>query len=193
MSCPGNRPYRCDTCRWWMSGACMSQSSSHSCSWPALPIRSGARLARSRVHCCCRSAIDVEGPRRLDGVAEQLAQDLPIHRRPDRQRCAERMWVLGRQRRRGDEPAVRRLLDECVEEKLRRTLEQWIDALQIAAIAGVGIAIPQRQRQPRAAGRPHPPLRSVDRRGGAPQIRVVMRDPSARAVHLARRSRAGDR
>ena len=118
---------------------------------------------------------------------------LPVHRRPDRQRRAERVRVLGRQRRRGDEPAVRRLLDERIEEELRRTLEQWVEALQVAAIAGVFVAIPQRQRQPRAAGGPHTPLRSVDRSGRAPEIGVVMRHPTAGAVHLARRSRAGDR
>ena len=39
---------------------------------------------------------------------------------------------------------VRRLLDERVEEELRRAFEQRIDALQIAAIAGVFIAIPER-------------------------------------------------
>ena len=103
------------------------------------------------------------------------------------------MRVLGRQRRRGDEPVVRRLLDERVEEELRRAFEQRVDALQIVAIAAVFVAIPQRQREPRAAGRPHSPLRAVDRSGGAPEIRVVMRHPSAGAVHLARRSRAGDR
>ena len=56
MSCPGNRPNRCETCRWWISGACMSQSSSHSCSWPARPIWSGASLARVALHLACRSA-----------------------------------------------------------------------------------------------------------------------------------------
>ena len=103
------------------------------------------------------------------------------------------MRVLGRQRRRGDEPVVRRLLDERVEEELRRALQQRVDALQIGAIAGVLVAIPERQREPRAAGRPHAPLRSVDRCGGAPQIGVVMRHPAAGAVHLARRARAGHR
>ncbi len=103
------------------------------------------------------------------------------------------MRVLGRQRRRGDEPVVRRLLDERVEEELRRAFQQRVDALQIAAIAGVLIAIPERQRQPGAARRPHAILRSVDRSGGAPQIGVVMRHPAAGAVHLARRPRTGHR
>ena len=69
------------------------------------------------------------GTRGLDRVGEQIAQDLHVHRRPHRQRRAERVRVLGRQRRRGDEPVVRRLLDERVEEELRRAFQQRVDAL----------------------------------------------------------------
>ena len=171
----------------------MSQSSSHSCNWPALPICSGASLARVALHVCCRPASVPRVTGGVDRVGEQVAQDRLVHRRARRQRRAERVRVLGRQRRRGDQPVVRWLFDEGIEEELRRAFQQRVDAFQILAIAGVLVAIPERQRQPRAAGRPHAVLRSVDRSRGAPQIGVVMRHPAAGAVHLARRPRAGHR
>ena len=103
------------------------------------------------------------------------------------------MQVLGRERWRGDEPPVRRLFDERVEEELRRALEDRVDRAQVGTIAGVVEAIPQRDRKPCASRWPDSPLRTVDRRGGAPQVGVVVRHPAAGAVHLPRRSRAGDR
>ena len=148
----------------------------------------------SRVHFACRSAIDAERARRLDRVAEQVAQDLLVHRRAHRQRRAERVRVLGRERRRGDEPVVRRLLDQRVEEELRRALQQRVDALA--------------DRRDRRCTRSDPRARSVSQAppvghmphcgpsigaGRAPQIGVVVRHPAAGAVHLARRARAGHR
>ncbi len=116
---------------------------------PFLQLAGAADLRRrqpraSRAPPPLQVGIGSQGTCRLDRVAEQLAHDRLVHRRPHRQRRAERMGILGRQRRRGDEPVVRRLLDERVEEELRRAFQQRVDALQIAAIAGVFIAIPER-------------------------------------------------
>ena len=88
---------------------------------------------------------------------------------------------------------ARRILDQRVEEELRRPLEQRIDRLQVGAVAVVLVALEENDRQPGAAGWPQAPLRPVDRRRRPPQIGVVMRDPAAGAVHLPGRSRPGDR
>src|SRR6187402_1677440 len=45
--------------------------------------------------------------------------------------------------------------------------------------------------EPSPAGRPETPLRAIDRRGRAPEIGIMMRDPTARAVHFAGGARAG--
>ena len=57
-----------------------------------------------------------------------------------------------------------------------------------ARIAGVLVAIPERDGEPRAARRPEPPLRAVDRGRRAPEIRVVVGDPATGAIHLAGRA-----
>src|SRR5690606_21090814 len=44
--------------------------------------------------------------------------------------------------------------------------------------------IPKVLEQPHAAERPQSPLRAIDRRGGAPDIRVVVHDPTAGPIHL---------
>ena len=163
------------------------------------PQLSGTPHLIRRQACACRGplrlqiAIDIQLARGLRGAREQVAQDLRIHRRSHHQRRAERMQVLGRQRRRRHQPPMRGLFDERVDEELGGALEQRIDGAEVGAIAGVFVALPERDREPRAAGRPHPPLRTIDRRRRAPEIRVVMRHPAARAVHRARRAAAGDR
>ena len=43
----GCKAYRCETWRWSISGAAMSQSSCHSCNCPARPIRCGGSRSRS--------------------------------------------------------------------------------------------------------------------------------------------------
>ena len=113
-----------------VSGACMSQSSSHSCSWPLPPICIGASRARGR------------GPLLL-----QVRRRRPACA-PPRRRCANssrRIWLsmvgpgarptcqtgAGSRAtaRGGDQPAVRRLLDQGVQKELRGAFEQRVDAV----------------------------------------------------------------
>ena len=145
--------------------------------------RDGKLLAQVCVH--------AEGFRRLDRVREQVAQDLHVHRRPGADGGTERMLVLRRQRGIRHQPFVIRLLDERIEEKLRRALERGIKLFQLRRVAAELVAIPEVQAQPRAAHRPHAPRGTVNRRGRAPQVRVVMRHPAARAVLRLRGARAG--
>jgi len=80
---------------------------------------------------------------------------------------------------------------ERVEEELRRTLHGRINFFQKLFVAGELIMFPKVLQEPCAAHRPQAPLRAVNRRGGAPQIRVVMGHPAARTVHHLRGVRAG--
>ena len=77
-----------------------------------------------------------------------------------------------------------RILDERIDEKLGRPLHDRIHFLQIRFIAIECVMVPEVQAEPRAASGPHAEVRAVDRRRSAPQIGVVMRHPTARAVHI---------
>jgi hypothetical protein len=165
---------------------------------PFLQLSGAADLERREPRACGaprlpQIVINLQQARRLRSIGEQLSQDFLIHRRADHQRSPERMRVLWRQRWRGHQPVMRGLFNERVEEELRCALEDRVNGAEIRAIAGVLIAIPQCDREPCTASRPHSPLWAVDGCRRAPQIGVVMRDPSARAVHLSRGARAGHR
>ena len=77
---------------------CMSQSSSHSCSWPSAPIRSGASLARVAASVLRNASSVPRSAAGLDDLAEQVPQDLAVHRRASRHRCLRVVAVLGRER-----------------------------------------------------------------------------------------------
>ena len=74
-------------------------------------------------------------------------------------------------------------LDERVEKELSRTFQGRVNFFQIRFVAGELVVFPEVLQEPRAAHRPQAPLRSVNRRGGAPQIRVVVDHPAARVIH----------
>ena len=91
----------------------------------------------------------------------------------------------------GHEPVVCRVFLERVEEELRRAAHHGIDLFQIFFVAVELIAVPQVGAQPRAAARPHARIREVNGASGAPEIGVVVGDPTARAIHLLGGPRAG--
>src|SRR6266571_5414899 len=82
------------------------------------------------------------------------------------------------------------LLDQRVEEKLRRAFHRGVDSREVMFIIAEQVMLPELLTQPRAAHRPHPVLRPVHRRGCAPDVNVVMSDPAARAPMKLRRARA---
>src|SRR5678815_6078570 len=88
---------------------------------------------------------------------------------------------------------MRGLLDKRLEKELRRALEKRINRAEVRMVARVFIAIPERHGEPRATGRPEPPLWAVNRGGRTPEIGVVMHHPPAGSVHLARGPCAGHR
>ena len=49
-------------------------------------------------------------------------------------------------------------------------------------VAGIEIVLPKMLAEPRATRRPHSPLRTVNRRRAAPEVRVVMGDPATGPV-----------
>src|SRR5437763_1624503 len=135
-------------------------------------------------------SINAENTRGLDAVVEEIADDLRVHRRACADGDAAGMNVLRRERGAGDEPLVYRLLDERVGEELRRALQHGINFREVVFIRRELVVIPEVFAKPRAARRPNAPERPVNRRTRAPQVRVVMADPAARAPVHARRARA---
>ena len=93
--------------------------------------------------------------------------------------------ILGRDRRAADQPAAR-ILDEIVEEELRRLFHHRIGAREKRAIRVEQVVLPQMLREPRGAGRPQSGARQIAGRGEAPDVGDVMRDEAARAVVHAR-------
>ena len=116
-----------------------------------------------------------------------------LNRRPggDARSVRGGISVFRRDGRTRHEPFVRRLLDQRVEEKLRRAFHRGINLFQLRRVAGEKIMVPQILAQPRAAPGPHAPIRAVNRPGRAPEVGVVMRHPAARAVLHLSRARAG--
>src|SRR5258705_1682779 len=77
------------------------------------------------------------------------------------------------------------LFDQRIEKKLRGAFRYWINALQKLLITTEFIVIPEMSAQPSAACRPETPQWAINRRGGAPEIGVVMANPPASAIlHL---------
>jgi hypothetical protein len=103
------------------------------------------------------------------------------------------MVILRRDGRVGHQPVVRRVFLERIEEELRGTAHHRIGFLEIFLVAAELIAIPQVVTQPRAAARPHAGIREVNGSGGTPEIRVVVGDPAACAIHFLRCARASHR
>src|SRR5260370_3155184 len=80
-----------------------------------------------------------------------------------------------------------RLFDKRIEKELRSTFHYRIHALQKSLIPGELIVIPEMSTQPCAARWPEPPQRTINWRGGAPEISVVMTNPAARSILHPRR------
>ena len=112
------------------------------------------------------------------GVGEQGADDLVVHRRPGHQPA-----LLGRVRRRADQPAGLRVLTRKSTKKSARLLHHRVGALrQEIAVAGEQVVLPEVLAEPGAAGGPDAVVRVVDRRRAAPEVGVVVQHPAARAV-----------
>ena len=79
------------------------------------------------------------------------------------------------------------VLDQGIEEELHRALEDRIGFPEMFGVARVEIVLPKMLAKPCATGRPHSPLRPVNRRGAAPEVRVVMGDPATGPVVDLRR------
>ena len=170
----------------------MSQSSSHSCSWPALPIRIGASRARVVGPARLQLAIDAERARRLDRRSRTgRAGSAGPSSAPSTSDVPNGCGFSGESDGEVTSHWPRRVFDQRVEEELGGALQQRIDAsARYARVAGELVALPEREAQPRAAGRPQPPLRAVDRGGGAPQVGVVVRHPAAARRTSSRAVRA---
>ncbi len=98
-----------------------------------------------------------------------------------------------RERRVGDQMASLGIDLQCVEEEQRRAVDHRIDAFEIRPVEVVLVVLPEVRAQPGAARGPQAPQRAVDRRGGPPQVGVVMANPAARAVHAMRGHRPRNR
>jgi hypothetical protein len=79
------------------------------------------------------------------------------------------------------------LFNQCIEKKLRGAFHNRVNALEKFIITTELIMIPEMRAQPRAACRPEAPQWTINRGGGAPEVGVVMANPTARAIlHLGR-------
>ena len=108
--------------------------------------------------------VHAENFRRADAVAEQVADDLHVHRRSGADADAFGVLVFRRQRRAGNQPLVRRLFDERIEEKLCRAFHGRIDFFQKFLVAGEQVMFPQvhsRATRRRWATSPRPGRRSA--------------------------------
>ena len=152
----------------------------------------GGNLLSRRRDALSKRGVDTENLARANHLREQAGDDLMIHRRPHRQDAdlsvGKPIPILGRDRRPADEPPWRaRILDEVIEEKLRRLLHDRIRLCQEGAIGIEQIVLPQMLRQPRRAGGPQARSRAIAWRRESPDVADVMRHESVGAVMHARR------
>src|SRR5258708_38560204 len=80
-----------------------------------------------------------------------------------------------------------RFFDKRIEKELCSTFHDRIRALQKSLIPGELVVIPEMRAQPCAARWPESPQWTIDRRGGSPEIGVVMTNPAARSILYSRR------
>ena len=187
ISLPGQRPQRCERWRCWFFGLSLSSSHSLKLPKPADLVRCDPRPGLGQF--AAERFVDAQNFRGLDTAREQLADDLVVHRRPGHQPA-----VLGRVRRRADEPTGLGILDEKIEEKRGRPFDHGIRPLgEKFAVARVEVVLPEMAAKPRPAGRPDPVVRVVRRCGATPDVRVVVQHPAAATVvHLGRLSTGRD-
>src|SRR5213079_2311409 len=121
-------------------------------------------------------------------LLEQVAENLQVHGWPGTNSHTRRMFILRRNGGTGDQPFVLWFFDQGIEKKLRGALHHRMCARQKILIAGEFVVGPQMRAQPRAASGPEPPQWSINGRGLAPEIGVVMTNPPARAVLNPRRT-----
>ncbi len=131
--------------------------------------------------------VDAEDLGGLDGVTQQGADELVVHRRPD----AERVLLRG-DRRVGDQPAGLRVLDQIIHEEQRRPFQRRVGATgQEVLVPGEQVVFPEVVTEPGPAGRPDA-VDVVDRRGAPPVVGVVVDHPPPGAVLLPGGPRAAD-
>src|SRR5256714_2613803 len=162
---------------------------------PFLQLPGLARLHRGHARAQRREfrrelTVYAESLRGADAVLEEVADDLGVHRGACADRDAAGVNVLRRERGARDHPLVYGLFDERVGEELGRALQHGVDFREVVFVGGELVVIPEVFAKPRAARRPHAPERPVYGRARAPQVRVVVADPAARAPVNARPARA---
>src|SRR5687767_7971661 len=133
--------------------------------------------------------IDIEPLGGADALAEQIANDLSVHRWSRADRDVRRMFVLWGDRRTRHEPLALRFGNQNIEKKLSGAFHHRIYTRKKLFIAGEFVMIPQMCAEPGAPGGPEAPEWTIDRSGLPPKISIVMTDPSASAVVNTRRSR----
>ena len=88
---------------------------------------------------------------------------------------------------------VLRVLDQELQEELRRAPHDRVGVLEELPIAGEEVVFPEMLAEPGTADGPHAVLGRIDRSGPAPEIDVVVGHPAAAVVVDAGGLRAGDR
>ena len=124
--------------------------------------------------------VDVEDLAGLDGPAEEGADDLVVHGGPH-----DEAAVLGRIGGAGDEPVffASGVFDEGVEEEEGGVAEEWIGAVAEEGFVGLELVVPPEVlAEPGSADGPDAVVRVVDGCGAAPEVEVVVEDPSAGVV-----------
>ena len=142
----------------------------------------GARRARAAVAFVREIGVRSEDLRSADDRVEKVVQNLHVHRRSGADADTRMVPVFRRDRRAGHKPMMRRFFHQRVQEKLRRALHDRVGCFQRRLVAGVIVVVPEALTEPGAAGGPHAPERSIDRRGSTPCVRVMVADPAACAV-----------
>jgi hypothetical protein len=93
------------------------------------------------------------------------------------------MTVLGRDGWRSDQVTLfvfhKNILGQ---EELGRSLHDGIGLPEELNVTRVEVVLPEVLAEPGATGWPHAPLSTIDRRGPAPDVRVVMRHPAVGPV-----------
>ncbi len=122
-------------------------------------------------------------------VGEQAADDLVVHRRAHHQPA-----LLRRVRRPADQIAGERVFYQVIEEELRRPFHGRIGFFgQELLIAREQVLFPKVLAEPGPAGDPDAVVGGVDGGRAAPEVEVVVRDPTEGAVLLLGHRRAGMR
>src|SRR5262249_204419 len=115
-----------------------------------------------------KSVVRAKDFRSLDTVAEQIPQNLHVHRWTGAHGGTMRMLLFWSKPWTGHQPFMRRLFHQGIKEKLRRAFHERISRHEKILVPAEFVMFPQMQTQPGSPHRPHPPSWSVDRSRCAP-------------------------